>query len=960
MRGWVGILVVVIAFGVLAASAQWRETESEQSREADAAFVGESDAANGEEADLEAQDNGTFSGSFAPPSTCDTKTFLVSAGTTTIDVAATAILPTNDITLELINPSGGSAGFSDTATSPEAVHYSSTTAPAGTWTVKVCPAGNGAIFLPPYDYNGVFTTTGAPVPDLPGTGGTGVDGGSAGTPTPTRADGNIAFSPETIIDPQRTEGEPVNLIAPDGTYWESGPFGTSTSQSFVHRSTDNGLEFHTVSATELRPDAPPGGGDTDIAVDDQGYAYFSDLEGLVNVGTSVSNDNGNTWRKNTLASQEVGVDRQWYAMDDGTTTGASDNTLFFVYRQTPLGSQILSSPGSTGAGDQVGGLQWTNAASAPGQLAISSGAPCGKLFFDPVNRNLYMPCGKGDHIEVVIGHVAPGQRTNVDFHTVELQPAPPKGDPSTVFPWLGIDAAGNVMVVWIDGTDRNVYESVSKDQGATWTAPVQANAPPATTNVFPEVTGGKAGTFAIAWYGNESTKSSDDQPANTSADAGNYPWYGYVAVVTHADTLKPDIAQQRFTKHPMHYGLVCNGGTTCTSGRTMADYFDVAFDRQGSIRLAFDDESSQYRQAHLMEVRQLRGAAPSSPMADPAGDAQVPHYSASGPGSNQAQLDFTRLALSQPADGVLRVQMSLANLADLSPPPGKTSAVWLTRFQAKSVLPNGAEAYRIFYVGAKSLRGAKPTFFAGSGDDPSGCLSTSSGCKILTYQAEQTLTSGSVSGNTISIDVSLGQGFGTTPQRNVNGSVLYSVTALSYGQNADADVYAEGDATHSFDYALGGVPTEVPQPTAAPRASASGGGSGQAGPAAGPAAAGGQGGVAGQSKNGRRFVRGAGSVHALGRIGSAVFSVDLRKGPGHKVTYVDARQKVRFRSLRLSSLRFGTASATLKGVGLLNGKRVSFIASAVDHGKRGDVFRIAWAGGRSHGGVLIEGGLMIR
>jgi hypothetical protein len=954
MRRWLGLIVVVIAFGALAASAQWKESASEQSREAEAGFIGESEAADAQEADLAAQDTGSFAGSFAPPATCDSKTFLVAAGTTTIDVVATAILPTNDITLELFTPSGGSAGFSDTATSPEAVHYSSTTTPAGTWTVKVCPAGNGAVFLPPYDYNGVFATTGAPVPNLPGTGGTGgtgVDGGSAGTPTPTRSDGTIAFSPETIIDPQRTEGEPVNLVAPDGTYWESGPFGTSSQQSFVHRSTDNGLEFHTVSATQLRPDAPPGGGDTDLAVDDQGYAYFSDLEGLVNVGTSVSNDNGNTWRKNTLASQEVGVDRQWFAMDNGPTPSPADNTLFFVYRQTPLGSQILSTPGSTGSSDQVGGLQWTNAASVPGQLAISSGSPCGKLLFDAVSRNLYMPCGKGDHVEVVIGHVAPGQRTNVDFRTVELPPAPPKGDPSTVFPWLSVDAAGNVMVVWIDGTDRNVYESVSKDQGATWTAPVQVNTPPATTNVFPEVAGGKAGTFAIAWYGNESAKSSDDQPANTSADAGNYPWYGYVAVVTHADTLKPDIAQQRFTKHPMHYGLVCNGGTTCTSGRTMADYFDVAFDTHGAIRLAFDDESSQYRQAHLMEVRQLLGDAPANPMGDPANDAEVPHYSASGPGSNRAQLDFTRLALSQPADGVLRVQMSLASLADLSPPPGKTSSVWLTRFQARSVLPNGAEAYRIFYVGAKSLAGAKPTFFAGSGDDPSGCLSASSGCKILIYPAEQTLTSGSVAGNTITIDVSLGQGFGTTAQRDVNGSVLYSVTALSYGENADADVYAEGDATHSFDYALGGVPPETPQPTAAPRASGSAAGSGQAGPGAG---------VAGQSKNGRRFVRGAGSVHALGRIGSAVFSVDLRKGPGHKVTYLDARQKVRFRSLRLTSMRFGTASATLRGVGLLNGRRTSFVATAVDHGARGDVFRIAWGGGRSHGGVLLKGGLTVR
>jgi hypothetical protein len=120
------------------------------------------------------------------------------------------------------------------------------------------------------------------------------------------------------------------------------------------------------------------------------------------------------------------------------------------------------------------------------------------------------------------------------------------------------------------------------------------------------------------------------------------------------------------------------------------------------------------------------------------------------------------------------------------------------------------------------------------------------------------------------------------------------------------------------------------------------------------------GGVAAVQKSVLRIVRGSGSVHALGRIGSAGFSVDLRKGPGHKVTYLDLQQQLRFRSLHLRSVRFGTVSATLRGVGLLNGRRERFTATAVDRGKRGDVFRIAWGGGRSHGGVLLTGGLSVR
>ena len=46
----------------------------------------------------------------------------------------------------------------------------------------------------------------------------------------------------------------------------------------------------------------------------------------INLGTSVSSDDGNTWRKNPLAVQNVAVDRQWYAIDNGPTTSAADNT----------------------------------------------------------------------------------------------------------------------------------------------------------------------------------------------------------------------------------------------------------------------------------------------------------------------------------------------------------------------------------------------------------------------------------------------------------------------------------------------------------------------------------------------------------------------------------------------------------------------------------------------------------
>ena len=67
---------------------------------------------------------------------------------------------------------------------------------------------------------------------------------------------------------------------------------------------------------------------------------------------------------------------------------------------------------------------------------------------------------------------------------------------------------------------------------------------------------------------------------------------------------------------------------------------------------------------------------------------------------------------------------------------------------------------------------------------------------------------------------------------------------------------------------------------------------------------------------------------------------------------------MQFRSLRLS-VRFGSNNATLRGVGLVGGKRVPFVVVAIDNGAHGDVFRITW-GGRTHGGKLLSGNVVVR
>jgi hypothetical protein len=753
---------------------------------------------------------GTFSGSITPTACGPMHPITVVAGETTIDAVAAMSVAANDITLDLYDPSGALKAHGDAATSPEEVVYQSDNLATGVWHVQVCPFPGGLVTAP-YDYNGSFSTSNAPVVNATAPGsGTGAPGG---TPTPKYVAGNLVFSPATVVDPQRTEGEPLNFVDPrTNDYWESGPFGTTSQMSWIHRSTDNGLEFHVDSPAGLRPDVPPGGGDTDIAVDDQGYHYFVDLEALVNLGTSVSNDDGNNWRKNPVAVQNAAVDRQWYTVDNGTTASAADNTVFLAFHESAVGTYIYSSPGSTGPTDQVGGLVWQNAsAEAPRPLAAD--ATCGQIRFDKVKRNLYYACNEGTHVRVTIGHVAPGQRTGIQFRNVTVPDSPGGGGPGHLFPALATDSAGTVYTAWIDTNDNNVYYSYSTDQGASWTTPARVSTAPSSTAEFLWAQAGSPGTLALGWYATDTLGQPDSFPnwADDPQGATTVKWYGYAGLITNAASLAPTVAQQRFTEKPMHYGQICNQGIGCTvsSGdRTMADYFAVNFDRNGALRFVYNDTTSQHHGAHLYEVRQLQGktfngkavkeAVPKSPMKDVAGDAQWPHYSPTGPGLNQPQLDFTNLALSQPSPSMLRVKMTLANLNGLQPPPGKTSAVWLTRFQALSVGDFGEEAYRIFYVGAESTAGLAPQYFAGS----TTCTDTTpQNCKITQYPRTMA-AQGRLCGNTISVDVPVNGGFGTGLPV---GKTLYNVTAFSFGRDNDnTDIYADVDATHSFDFALGG------------------------------------------------------------------------------------------------------------------------------------------------------------
>jgi hypothetical protein len=718
----------------------------------------------------------------------------------------------NDEVLTVVGPAG-QVGSSDGGSPIEVVAANNLV--AGAYKIIACGFVSGPT---PQAYNGTLTiTTFGPDP----------------APPPNYTTGAITFGPATVADFQRTEGEPLLHLDKDAKYWDSGPWGFSTTQSFMHRSTDGGDQFNVVSPTALRPNPPPGGGDTTHAIDDQGFVYFGDLEGAFEeLDCSVSNDNGNTWKKNPACVPITGTDRQWLAIDNGSNhtigaAGAADNSVFYAYHDVAAGHLIFSSAGSTGTADLTGGLVFTSAVGDPTGLFYDGGGNCGELLFDPVNRNLYYSCAATNHIEVIVAHVNPGQRTGLTF-TTHVLPNSPGGAVSNLFPPIAVDTAGNVYVVWSDTGDHNLYYAYSTNQGNTWQPAVKINAPPAKSNVFAWAEAGSSGNLVAVWLGNDSATLSDNMPnfGSNPAGATAFPWFGYVALVRNANTPSPTFEQDRFTEKPMHYGQICNGGIGCTvsmGDRVMADFLSVDLTPDGAIQIMFNDVSSQYHGAHLFLARQrvgptaigttLNNPIPVSPALDPTGDAQVPHYSPTGAGANVPQLDFTQVSMTQPNATTLRVSMTLNNLSSLLPPPGKANAFWITRFQALSRDDtNATDVYRVFYVGAESVGGAAPIFFAGSptrDGPPAGCTTTTPGtCKVVQYPAEITnLTgpvTGSISGNTICIDLPL-NAFGAN--RPI-GNTLYNVSAFSGGRNNSVtDVYTEGDSTRSFDFTLGNIMT---------------------------------------------------------------------------------------------------------------------------------------------------------
>lgn len=849
------------------------------------------------------------------------------AGVLTIAISWTSGLSTFDIFVYQITNQGSTLvgqSVSLTSTSQEVVLL---TPPPGTYEVRVVP-----FLVIESGYNGTASLT---------VGGLVVN--------PVRPNGGIKFAPAVVADSQRTFGEPSIYRDTSGNVWASGPWGVSTTQSFLQKSTDNGDSYHVVSPVGLRPNNPPGGGDTDLVTDDQGTAYFADLEGaFTNVGLGVSNDGGNTWKTNSFATANTLEDRQWLAIDNGPTTSPADNTVFLTLHVPVLGVQVYSSPGSLGVTDVIGGLVYQNAADT---TFVAPDASCGRVQFDPVNRNLYLVCARGSHVEIIRGHVNPSQRTGIHFTRLATPNSPGGGETNELFPVLSIDTAGNLYAVWVDKNNFNVYLTVSTNQGNTWTSPIQLNGDPANTNVFPWVVAGSTGLVDAVFLGTNAPSpfgpSTFPSWFNSRSAATVYKWFPYLVQV-HFNFTSPGsstIYQAQVSDHPTHYGQICDIGTLCSAingDRVLADFITVTIDQTGAARVLYPDTTNQHHGAAVFESRQIAGPGilgstisaplPTNPEPDPAGDAQFPHYSPTGTGPNQRALDFLSVQLTQPDAAHLTVNMQVLDATSLLPPTGADAVVWLTRFQVKALGDDGEESYRIFYVGAQSIAGASPTFFSGTGISASdsgipgdGCIVTAfiqanpvlRNCKILQYPQEKAQT-GTLNSLTGVISV-------TVPLTDIGsphlGDTLFSVTSLSFGQVLGSPILQDVDATRAFDFTVtNGAPTTV------------------------------------------QTVTGGGYIFTDAADDKGNFGLVARTDNTGQIGYIDRGAGLTFKASLITSVAISGNQATIRGVGFANSVTTNYTIIVQDNAEPGagaDTFSIQLGTGYSRSGTLQGGNIQI-
>lgn len=418
--------------------------------------------------------------------------------------------------------------------------------------------------------------------------GLGTVASNAAISCPTIVPEPLVFGAPVKIDANAAGGEPVSVVAQDGSITISAHAGTThlykdpaaaagssdfvvgyANQTINWRSTDHGATWTRIGVVPAVHTGPhsitsSGFSDPDLAMDQAGTLYNTEIN-LPHVAVYSSLDDGQSWPiGNPVAS---GGDRPWLV--------ATEPGEVFVLSNLFVTRPLLRSTN--------GGLTF--------EVARENAPIDGKPIVDPLNPDdgLIGPVGTN-------GFAISGD----DGATWEIHDDAILGDSTQFFGTVAADAAGNIYLASAGG-----YEGPRDldDAGEVWVAAYERASgawtsmripTPGGDALWPWITAGSEGRVAIGWL------------ERTSRSPQAFDVYAAVTVNAFGTEVScADGSQQLLpaawsvasaSNGAVHVGGICLEGTTCnldrTSDRRLGDFITINHDLDGRIFLASGDTRS--------------------------------------------------------------------------------------------------------------------------------------------------------------------------------------------------------------------------------------------------------------------------------------------------------------------------------------------------------------------------------
>lgn len=388
----------------------------------------------------------------------------------------------------------------------------------------------------------------------------------------------LKFAKPVFIDEHRAGGEPVSIVAQDGSISVSAHAGTTHlyknpdaapgiedfavgyyNQTLNWRSDDGGKTWKYIGlmGTENGPHSPTSTGfsDPDYGIDAGGRIYNVEID-LANVSVFSSADDGQSYpRANPVAASG---DRPW-------VTGGEKDEVYL----------LVSSPRQL----------WRSTDAGLTYSLMSDDFPVNdKLLIDPLNPKTGLIGG-------TTGGIAISKDDGVTWETFEPHNL---GIFTAFFLVPAVDRAGWIYSVRAGGyggpgdTDAsgevtyNYFDRTTKKWGKRMEIPI-----PKGDALWPWVVAGDDGRVAITWY---QTMKGDPRKFYVYVA---YTMNGHGANVTCSDGstrfVPPQFEVVNASGRPIHVGAICQGGVGCNTNlteggdRRLGDFFTINFDRTGRL-----------------------------------------------------------------------------------------------------------------------------------------------------------------------------------------------------------------------------------------------------------------------------------------------------------------------------------------------------------------------------------------